>query len=1187
MKLLQLRIRNLNSLKGEHKVDFSDGPLAETGLFAITGPTGAGKSTILDAITLALYNQTPRSGSVSKNDINRFGSIITRNTDEAWAQLDFGINDNIYRSHWSISRNRNGNLRDYSLELSKQQTDGAFVALDLKKGEVPKENARLIGLNFDQFLRSILLSQGDFARFLKSNANERGELLEKITGTDIYRKLGRACYERRGVELKKLEHLKIQLDGIELLSEEELSAIEKEVKELTNINKREDEQITSMRKQLLVITEQKRLSSNLIKNQNAKQLLEKELAAFEPELEKLKQHEQVLPIKAEILAVVQVQKSLRDKKLDNQLNEKQLADKKLALQIQKKQLEASEKDIVSHKEKVQKMQPVIKEVRNIDSELKVAKNARKTLEEQNAALGKQVNEIHAEVAQKEKVLLECEKEIIRLKVDLEKHKTIEKAGDQIPLLKQQVEAMQTGQQALIGHVKQMEASPTQKNLLESTYNAEKYTILKAAVMQSRMFIDEKKQLLTTEGSDIENLRKRHQKLQEQSQVVDQIHLASKEKNAIEDEKNGLSKERDESSKEHEKELVAFGNVKKAIEINSKHIQELSIRRERELLEAKYIDARQLLKPDEECPLCGSTQHPYVENYKEKADDVDIQLKTKIENQDDLIIREKSLLKQVSGLNTSIESVGNQLKVLDIKSKACANEIKKLISDNSIIFEDASVEAVLTYQMKLKDDLQKLSKQIVISEQLERAIIRNKEFEMLSSELKALLQLGNELDEQFLNLGFDTKSQSYSVVVQKLDDKYKNIVLIKERLLETEKNQLTTKESWKELGKQLKVVLKDFAEQSEKLNELKEEFESKSFHRKSLLGEKLPETLEQELLVEKESLEKIYNGQLVNVKELSTLIKSLLTRQGELAELIEQSKEQWLKKDVQLNEVLKEKKLSSGEQALSYLLEENVAEKIRKRQYELTKLKTELSHSYTELSDALLNIKADFEKIEITEEELKKLLENKASEQKVLLGKRGSLIEKLVNDKRSKEKQKEKVAEINNQQKEFNRWNELSSLIGDAAGNKFSRFAQELTLRQVLHLANKHLKLLSDRYIVKHVKDDGLDELFIVDTYHGNAERSVKTLSGGESFLVSLSLALGLSDLAGQNTMIGSLFIDEGFGTLDQTTLDVALSALEKLQSETNRTIGIISHVPALKERVTTQIELKKDASGYSTLELRT
>ena len=177
-------------------------------------------------------------------------------------------------------------------------------------------------------------------------------------------------------------------------------------------------------------------------------------------------------------------------------------------------------------------------------------------------------------------------------------------------------------------------------------------------------------------------------------------------------------------------------------------------------------------------------------------------------------------------------------------------------------------------------------------------------------------------------------------------------------------------------------------------------------------------------------------------------------------------------------------------------------------------------------------------------------------------------------------------EIAQQEKEFARWDALNRLIGDGTGKKFAGFAQELTLKFMLVKANHHLKNLTDRYRVTYVKNENIDDLFVIDTYHGDENRSVKTLSGGESFQVSLALALGLSDLAGNKTRIESLFIDEGFGTLDQETLDTALSALEKLQHETNRTIGIISHVEALKDRITTQIELVKDASGNSRLLVR-
>jgi exonuclease SbcC len=152
------------------------------------------------------------------------------------------------------------------------------------------------------------------------------------------------------------------------------------------------------------------------------------------------------------------------------------------------------------------------------------------------------------------------------------------------------------------------------------------------------------------------------------------------------------------------------------------------------------------------------------------------------------------------------------------------------------------------------------------------------------------------------------------------------------------------------------------------------------------------------------------------------------------------------------------------------------------------------------------------------------------------------------------------------------------LIGSADGKKFKAIAQEFTLEYLVALANNYLQNISDRYLLIPKPDL---QLSISDAYQSGSERSVSTLSGGESFLVSLSLALGLSDMAGNRTHIGSLFIDEGFGTLDPETLDVAISALENLQHSRNKSIGIISHVEALKERITTQIEVVKGKSGRS------
>jgi exonuclease SbcC len=165
-----------------------------------------------------------------------------------------------------------------------------------------------------------------------------------------------------------------------------------------------------------------------------------------------------------------------------------------------------------------------------------------------------------------------------------------------------------------------------------------------------------------------------------------------------------------------------------------------------------------------------------------------------------------------------------------------------------------------------------------------------------------------------------------------------------------------------------------------------------------------------------------------------------------------------------------------------------------------------------------------------------------------------------------------------------KWDLLNRYIGDREGNKFSNFAQNLTLSNLIGLANQRLRHLSDRYILDKPKDEA-ESLFVIDTYQGNSLRAVNTLSGGETFTLSLALALALSDLASQNVSIESLFIDEGFGTLDPESLDMALGMLERLQSESDKTIGIISHVEALKERIGTQIRLFKNGNGLSTMEI--
>lgn len=193
--------------------------------------------------------------------------------------------------------------------------------------------------------------------------------------------------------------------------------------------------------------------------------------------------------------------------------------------------------------------------------------------------------------------------------------------------------------------------------------------------------------------------------------------------------------------------------------------------------------------------------------------------------------------------------------------------------------------------------------------------------------------------------------------------------------------------------------------------------------------------------------------------------------------------------------------------------------------------------------------------------------------------------KIQNQKEFQEKIETLNEKIKNETKSSQHWLALNTMIGDARGAKFNNFAQDLTLLQLLHLANQRLKTLNKRYVIDISKDNEDDNLVVIDEEMGGQRRSVKTLSGGETFVLSLALALALSDLASNKVQIKSLFIDEGFGTLDPETLDQTLTTLEQLQEEGSKMIGIISHVSTLKERISAQIQIVPGGRGFSSLKI--
>jgi exonuclease SbcC len=580
------------------------------------------------------------------------------------------------------------------------------------------------------------------------------------------------------------------------------------------------------------------------------------------------------------------------------------------------------------------------------------------------------------------------------------------------------------------------------------------------------------------------------------------------------------------------------------------------------------------------------EHPFVKNYCDSGSQTENLLAEKNREQQELKQREKDLVARVSKAQSDVDSTKQQLAQLSEKMDSYTKLIVQTITDWSWHDDTDLSQRLQEEKDQLKDQLLAKENAVKLLEQLQKAASRNKDFMHLKEQIDAVVADNIKFFSLVNDYGIGLNGCSLKEAITMLEQHFKAYDTKVKQFQQSENQSLKNNVSRKEKGAQLTESMRRYANLDKELEAVKKLLGDKQKERHELFGEQQADVAEAEIKQQTETATIAHNKLEISINENSTLCKALDERQQVLQEHIQKDQKRLLTDSEGLLTKLNALGIPSIEAALEALLESLIVAELEAEQRDLDNEKAKLEHYYSGHSKKLSELKDKVAEIDESADEIVVKLKMQEAGLEELLSRRGGSSERIKSDVNNKARHQEKAQAIKVQKQEVNRWAQLSDLIGDATGNKFARFAQELTLRQVLLLANRHLKRLSDRYVIKHVKAENLDELFVVDTYHGNAERSVKTLSGGESFLVSLSLALGLSDLAGQNTVIGSLFIDEGFGTLDQSTLDVALSALEKLQSETSRTIGIISHVPALKERVTTQIELKKNATGYSTLEIR-
>lgn len=1007
MKILKIEFENINSLRGRHQIDFTKAPFSSSSLFAITGPTGSGKSSILDVISLALFNQVPRLGKISKNEILSKGAILTRNQDQASASVTYECKNGIFSSKWSIYTNRNHKLKDYEMEISEPATG---KILDIRKSDVPSKNEDLIGLNYNQFIKAVLLAQGEFAQFLKAKKDERGELLEKITGTGIYRQMGILAFQK---------HKTVNQEILLQIQEREL-----------------------IKKELLEEGKRKEFSEDLIAKETACKPLETaiELAGKSLELKSV---------------IAGRQKEIFQLHLENDKAGENL-----------KTFELEYGFSLDQNEKVQPFSDELrnwKHLKNNISELQedLAKNELKE-SENNVSLKAQHHKINKFIGEEtSEAALESELKSFTDRVSKIQQERKEKLAEYTSFKNQ----FQT-------EIREISFRLNEKNLEESIEN------LRQLKRSSEAAILEYRELL--KDVELNACEKEKERLKK---ALDNAGDAVLKADKIEQ----ISAELFKINSEEEKIFPQLNNLPGEIEraeLNTKILRErlekLKLKRDNQLLQAKLEEHRSGLIDGEPCPLCGAVHHPYAEDGPEKDNSTDAEIGKTTE--------------ELTDWNTKFATDLSSLKHFQERSNEVLLQKNQLVADLKFRKTEFSDKFSQLQKSQKKSDWETFCDNYRI--QISNLELYEKESRRLNSISEGLPLLEKMIG--IIHVGL--------VLKEKLDSLYCGTDILKDS------QELQTR--WTQLKQDQKAV---FEQKNELICRIKAKNDA------------------------------------LNIQELS--IADPLIEQG--FESIEDA-EKALMPDAEYNRLRSKR--------------EHIVKGIAQFLTSLKLLNTQLE---------------EFKKsdVESSSEELIGELKKKNQVLKEFREDCEALRRILNNDKDNNAKRQKVQAEIAEKEKHIRRWRLLNELIGDAQGRKFNEFAQDLSLSQLLLLANKRMKGLSDRYKIDKPGQDEDEGLVAIDEHMGGQRRSVKTLSGGETFILSLSMALALSDLASKNVEINSLFIDEGFGSLDSETLDQTLDSLEKLQAESSKTIGIISHVDSLKERIATQIKLTRNGQGYSSLEV--
>ncbi|WP_133012235.1 AAA family ATPase [Marinomonas flavescens] len=1229
MKICKLRLKNLNSLKGEWEIDFTKAPFDDAGVFAIVGPTGAGKSTLLDAICLALYHETPRlKVSPTQNE------LMTRHTSDCMAEVEFEIKGKGYRAFWSQRRARgvsDGKLQPIHCELSER--DGTIITT--KINEKITKIAELTGLDFGRFTKSMLLAQGGFSAFLNASANDRAELLEELTGTEIYGQVSQWVFEKHKAERQKITQLEAVNAQRQLLSDDELNAFIDQEKEFDGQESQLIQILKQQKKTLLWRQTETALATRLALSQQQNTAALLALEAFKPQQSLLEKAEEANRLKPQYHALTDIQGreknaqaewleiSARQTEQDTQFNvlEQKVGDAKQLFDAQSLAWEALNNEITTT------IQPLLSRRDNVSEQLNTVKERQIKAEQKHQAILQERDSQSSSLVQNQQAY-EASKQ------SLAEWQAPESIEAQVSNWLHQNNTCQNQTQRLMNLAPEITTAQAQLDRALANFKNHKNQVsqqknhLDFVIEQARSIAADC--LTLSSGREWDDwqthVRRLENKQQKSTDLVSRYESYSNKLAQLAPLDASIISLKDKfETKENEIALA-----RQAYPEKNAHYKDLASLVEAERHIVALNEMREALGDDDHCPLCGSGHHD-LEHALHQDVNFDNQarleqLKSELES----LVRIGQELKSEQGI------VENELKNRQAQRGSLAQELTESESQllallNLLIemtplsdFDLVQMNSAVNQVQEEWREVSELNAQLVEKHQQRLAL--DVEVNNASAQLQAMsLQLQEKESEGHLlrerldtkvaeqkNLIAETDAMRTSLMASMVSSGVPKMYLV-EPLADSLQALQGSLTAWRDAKKNYDVQHQQIERLTFEITSLDERVKENLVEVEAARSQS--NALQVSLSEIEESLKQVLGDQTLAAfraqahqslesarAELETLSKArevaqtaltaTTTSQKEAEKVISALKDEfdkaqsiWLNTlnekgfDVegsQIEEVWKAACLPDADVAqLQHTLVE--LKDANTRQSALLKQAKTAYDEHVEKQEAGLNVSDD-----ISLEALLAQVEQLESEHAILNRKRGEVAQKIKEEHRRRAQAESSVKELEALRDNLIHLDRLNHLIGSADGAKFRRFAQGLTLDHLVYLSNQHLSILHKRYQLERKSDEAL-ALSVVDTWQANASRDTKTLSGGESFLVSLALALALSDLVSHKTSIDSLFLDEGFGTLDNDTLESALDALDNLQSS-GKTIGIISHIQALKERIPVQIRLTKQGGlGVSRL----